>query len=167
MSCAPYTGVNSRAVRRQRPAVLRSAETGITLIEMLIVMVIVGAMMAIAYPNVTSGLEGIRLKTSVDRLGQFWLEARQHADRYQTPVQVSVDPARSEARAVGALDAWRAEFPLYSTLKIAQPKKRATFLIYPGAPSPEFRVLLEGETGGAAGVRINVLTGVPEDWDGK
>ena len=47
---------------------------------LLVVMAIVSAMMAIAYPNVTSGLEGVRLKTTVDRAGQFWIEARQHAD---------------------------------------------------------------------------------------
>ncbi len=130
-------------------------------------MAIVSAMMAIAYPNVTSGLEGIRLKTTVDRAGQFWIEARQHADRYQTPVQVTVDPEKSQARAAAAAGDWRAEFPLHASLKIAKPAEKATYVLYPGAPSPEFRLLLQGETGGRAGVKINVFTGVPEEWNGE
>ena len=145
----------------------RSAEAGITLIELLVVMAIVSAMMAIAYPNVTSGLEGIRLKTTVDRAGQFWIEARQHADRYQTPVQVTLDPEKNEARAVAAVGGWRNDFPLHASLQIAQPEVKATFLVFPGAPSPEFRLVIKGETGGVAGLKINVFTGVAEEWDGK
>ena len=151
----------------RRYAVRRSAESGVTLIELLIVLAIVGAMMAIAYPSVTSGLEGIRIKTAVDQAGRFWIEARQQADRRQTPVQVTLDPEKNEGRAVAAAGGWRSRLPLHVSLSISRPAEKATYLIFPGAPSPEFRLLLQGESGSRAGVKINVFTGVPEEWDGE
>ena len=144
----------------------RATEAGITLIELLVVMAIVSAMMAIAYPNVTSGLEGIRLKAAIDRAGQFWIEARQHADRYQTPVQVAVDPEKNQVLAVAATGVWRSALEQHDSLKIVRPAARVVYVLYPGAPSPAFRLMLEGEAGGSAGVKINVFTGVPEEWDG-
>ena len=140
--------------------------SGITLIEMLVVVGIVSIVLAIAFPNVTSGLDGIRLKTAVDRVGSFWSAARQRADRFQTPVQVTVDPRKNELRAASVANDWSASFDLSNRLHVAGLEEPQRYLLYPGAPSPDFRLLLESESGGQAGIKVNVFTGVPEDWDG-
>ena len=54
-----------------------STERGITLIELLVAMAIVALMVSISYPTMTRGLDGIRLKTAVDRAGTFFNAARQ------------------------------------------------------------------------------------------
>lgn len=149
------------------PSGRRNSTSGITLIEMLVVVGIVSLMMAIAFPNVTSGLDGIRLKTTVDRVGSFWSTARQRADRFQTPVQVIVDPAANELRAAAVSNDWKASFDLSNRLSVVGPDAPRRYLLYPGAPSPDFRLLLQAESGSRAGVKINVFTGIPEDWDGK
>ena len=143
-----------------------SSTSGITLIEMLVVVGIVSIVLVIAFPNVTSGLDGIRLKTAVDRVGSFWSSARQRADRFQTPVQVTVDPKKNELRAASVANDWSASFDLSNRLHVAEMEEPQRYLLYPGAPSPDFRLMLEAESGGRAGVKINVFTGVPEDWDG-
>ena len=143
-----------------------SSTSGITLIEMLVVVGIVSIVLTIAFPNVTSGLDGIRLKTAVDRVGSFWSAARQRADRSQTPVQVTVDPQKNELRAASVANDWSTSFDLSNRLHVAGLAEPQRYLLYPGAPSPDFRLLLESESGGQAGIQVNVFTGVPEDWDG-
>ena len=144
-----------------------SSTSGITLIEMLVVVGIVSIVLTIAFPNVTSGLDGIRLKTAVDRVGSFWSAARQRADRFQTPVQVTVDPQANELRASSVANDWSASFDLSNRLHVAEMEEPQRYLLYPGAPSPDFRLMLEAESGGRAGIKVNVFTGVPEDWDGN
>jgi prepilin-type N-terminal cleavage/methylation domain-containing protein len=144
----------------------RGSTSGITLIEMLIVVGIVSIVLAIAFPNVTSGLDGIRLKTAVDRVGSFWSAARQRADRFQSPVQVTVDPQANELRAASVANDWSDSFDLSNRLHVTGLEEPQRYLLYPGAPSPDFRLMLESESGGKAGIKVNVFTGVPEDWDG-
>jgi len=137
--------------------------SGLSLIELLIVMAIVGLMLGIAYPNVSSGLDGIRLKTSVSRAGAFWAAARQRADRFQEVVQVTVDPAANEIRALSAESPWREVYKLDTSIRIAGLEQPVNYLLYPGTPSPQFELRLASESGGVSGLRVNVLTGVPEE----
>ena len=151
----------------QRAAGDRTTERGITLVELLVVMAIIAFMMAVAYPNVTSGLEGIRLKSEVSDVSVFWAAARQRADRYQEVIQVTADPKKGELRAVSAESDWGQLMTLEDGLAMAEPKEPLSWMLFPGTPSPEFRILVAGELGAQAGVKVNVLTGVPEDWDGE
>jgi len=141
-----------------------STEKGITLIEMLVVMAVVAVMMAITYPNFTAGLESIRLKSAASHAGAFWASARQRSDRFQEVVQVVVDPEKRELRARSVAGGWQENLPVDSGLFVASPEESQSWILYPGTPSPRFEVLLGGDDGGRAGVRVNVLTGVPEEW---
>jgi len=129
-------------------------------------MAIISLMLGISYPNVTAGLDGIRLKTTVDRAASFWAEARQRADRYQEVVQVTIDPQMSEIRAMSAHSSWKKTFVVEDELSFAAPEKESAYMLYPGSPSPQFRLVLETPTGGRSGLKVNVLTGLPELWDG-
>lgn len=130
-------------------------------------MAIVAAMMAVAYPNVTSGLEGIRVRSAASQAGAFWATARQRADRFQEVVQVTVDPKARALRAVSAVGDWSESLELEAGMFIATPEEPRSWLLYPGTPSPQFALVLEGEQGARAGVKVHVLTGVPEEWDGE
>ena len=136
---------------------------GLSLIELLIVMAIVGLMLGIAYPNVSSGLDGIRLKTNVSRAGAFWAAARQRADRFHEVVQVTVDPKANELRALAAESPWKSAYKFDESIRIAGLQEPVRYLIYPGTPSPQFELRLASTSGGVSGLRVNVLTGVPEE----
>ncbi|MEZ5396269.1 MAG: prepilin-type N-terminal cleavage/methylation domain-containing protein [Bryobacterales bacterium] len=129
------------------------ADVGVTLIELLIVMGIVALVAGIAYPNVSAGLDGIRLKTTANRAGSFWSAARQRADRYQQVVQVVVDPKQLELRATSVDGQWRDSLPIDQHLHIQMPHERAVYFLYPGAPSPKFELLLGASAMTFAGVR--------------
>lgn len=139
------------------------SRAGISLIELLIVMAIVGLMLGIAYPNVSSGLDGIRLKANVSRAGAFWSAARQRADRFHEVVQVTVDPKANELRALAADSTWREAYQLDESIRIAGLQEPVRYLIYPGTPSPKFELRLTSTSGGSSGLRVNILTGVPEE----
>ena len=143
-----------------------STERGITLIELLVAMTIVALMVSISYPTMTRGLDGIRLKTAVDRAGTFFNAARQAADRRQEPVQFTVDPEGNQLTTLSADGAWEDSFVLDESTEMAFPSKVQSLILYPGDPPPEFRLLLRSPDGATAGLKINVFTGVPEEWDG-
>ena len=127
-------------------------------------MAIVAFMMAVAYPNFTSGLEGVKLRSAAAKAGTFWSAARQRSDRFQEVVQVSVDPEKRLLHARSAEGEWADALPLDDGLFVAQPAETRSWILYPGTPSPQFEVLLGGDNGGRAGIRVNVLTSVPEEW---
>jgi len=138
---------------------------GITLIELLVAMAIVAAIVGIAYPSFTSGLAGIRLRTSIDRVGAFFSSVRQAADRRQQPAVLTVEPEANRLTAFTVDEGWKDELVFDNSLKIAFPKKRFVRVLLPASPPPRFRLLLEADSGGRAGLEINILTGVPEPWD--
>src|SRR5580658_3833519 len=83
---------------------------GITLIEMLVVMTIVGLIAAVVAPSVGSGVETVRLRATGERLAATLRTARTRALRTRHYMQISVDP---QSRAVelrdlegGAVSSW-------------------------------------------------------------
>ncbi len=143
-----------------------STERGITLIELLVTITIVALMVSISYPTMTRGLDGIRLKTAVDRAGTFFNAARQAANRRQEPVQFTVDPERNQLTTLSADGDWEDRLVLDESTEVAFPPKIQSLILYPGDPPPEFRLFLKTHDGSGAGLKVNVFTGVPEEWGG-
>jgi len=65
---------------------------GITLMEMLVVMTIIGLLASVATPAVTAGMETVKLRTSAERLAATLRLARVSAVRTRHYFQVTVDP---------------------------------------------------------------------------
>ncbi len=144
-----------------------ASERGLTLIEILVTVAIIAVMVGVAYPTFTRGLDGIRLRTAVSRAGTFFNSARQQADRRQRSVQFLVDPEKRTLSAAAIEGPWRDEFRFENGIKIVFPTEPATLILYPGQPAPQFRLRLVNRAGTAAGLKVNVFTGVPEKWESK
>ena len=144
-----------------------SSERGLTLIEIMVTVAIIAAIVGISYPTFTRGLDGIRLRTSVSRAGTFFHRARQQADRRQRTVQFLVDPEKQMLSAAAIEGPWRDEFRFEDGIQVVFPTERATLILYPGQPAPEFRLRLANRAGARAGLKVNVFTGVPEKWEGE
>ena len=142
-----------------------SAQRGITLIELLVAMAIIGLMLAITFPSFTAGLDGIVLRSDIDRAGSFFNQARLQADRLQQPVQLTADPGGRKLSAVSVDGSWEESFVLNGRCHIVFPRQKQSLILHPSTPAPRFRLLLESERGARVGLQINLFTGVPEDWN--
>ena len=160
----PFNGHDARPTSS---AARSSRRRGITLIEVLVTVAIIAMMLGISYPTFTRGLDGIRLQTSISRAGTFFHRARQEAVRSQGPVQLLVDPDKQRLSAAAIEDGWRGEFQLEDGIRVIFPSQRARLILYPGHPPLDFRLILVNRAGARAGLKVNVLTGVPERWEPK
>jgi len=70
-----------------------SHESGLTIIEMLIVVTIVGLLAGLTYPSISSGLDSIRLRTTADSVASFLTQAMTRVERTQLPVELVILPA--------------------------------------------------------------------------
>lgn len=143
----------------------RRTDSGITLVELLVALTIIAVILAIAWPNLTTGIDGIRLRTTVDNIAVFFTEARNVSDRLQTPVQITVLPEENQLHAVTIDGAWRNIYELPDRIHILVPREPGAVILYPGSPTPGLRLLLEAEHGPQTGLRFNIFTGVAEKWE--
>lgn len=143
---------------------LRS-DSGVTLVELLVGLAIIALILAIAWPNLTTGIDGIRLRTAVDNIAVFFTEARNMSDRLQTPVQITVLPEEDRLQAVTIDGAWRNVYDLPERIHILVPREPGAVILFPGTPTPGLRLLLGAEHGPQTGLRFNIFTGVAERWE--
>ena len=119
---------------------------GITLIEMLVVMTLVGLLTAVVAPSVGSGVETVRLRATGEKLAATLRTARTRALRTQHYMQVSVDPQLRivELRDLegGSVSSW--EIP--STIQVRS-EQRLAFLVYPDGGTQMMRLELRNQRG--------------------
>src|SRR5437016_272401 len=60
-------------------------ENGVTLMELLVVMAIVGLIVAVSAPSVGAGIDSVRLASTSDSISSFLNSAVNHAERRQQP----------------------------------------------------------------------------------
>jgi len=138
----------------------RRFEQGVTLIEMLVVMTLVGLLAAVVAPSVGSGVETVRLRATGEKLAATLRTARTRALRTRHYMQITVDP---QSRAVelrdlesGAVSSW--EIP--ATIQV-QSERALTFLVYPDGGSQMMRVDLRNQRGRRVEVASDPFTMFP------
>ncbi|MCX6594119.1 MAG: prepilin-type N-terminal cleavage/methylation domain-containing protein [Acidobacteria bacterium] len=75
----------------------RGRQAGVTLIEMLVVVAIIGVMAGITYPSITAGLDSLRLTAAADSVAALFNDAANHAQRRQEWVEVRVSKHQLQA----------------------------------------------------------------------
>jgi Tfp pilus assembly protein FimT len=142
---------------------------GITLLELLVTMAIAGMILAISFPSVIAGLDGVRLQTSGRRIGAFLNMAQGRADRDQAPVEIRIDLEQNQISASAADGRWERTLDLEPGVRIASVSPAAgnegttsRFVMLPGVPAPRFRIRLGSARGRALTVSVDPLTGTPQ-----
>jgi len=141
--------------------------------------------MAISFPSVVAGLDGIRLQTTARRVGAFINLARLAADRDQLPVEIRIEPGLNRLSALSSDGSWGRELKLEPGVRLGAAPAAAgndgshsavfeatrsattadsagSVVLLPGVPAPRFSVGLVSERGRSVTVTVEPLTGVPE-----
>ncbi len=132
-------------------------QRGVTLIEMLVVLAILGVMTTIAYPSITAGLDSLRLNTASDEVIRLLHDAANRAERRQQAVEVQIHERYIEAVAPG----WSDRLDLGELRAVARP----SFFLEPGALLPALSVDLRTSRGHTRRVTIDPISGAAEVGD--
>jgi prepilin-type N-terminal cleavage/methylation domain-containing protein len=151
---------------------------GVTLMEMLIVVGLIGLLAGISYPTASAGLDSVRLASATEEVASFLNAAVTRAERRQQPVEVEISLSKNRLLALAA-DGTERHFNLPDgvTLEAVLPELTGEetgamgtagsdagdrrFVLFPGATVPAIGVELGNRHGGHRIVHLDPMTGFP------
>ena len=147
----------------------RATRRGVTLIEMMIVVMLVSLMVGITFPAVTSGLDSLRLNSASDAVAGAFNMALNRADRRQTAVELVIDSRRNRILLASAEPGFQRVVDLPDGVRILnvlpeQPLSENAirqFLVFPGGTVPRIGVVLLNRRGATRTVSVDPITGAP------
>ena len=143
-------------------------KSGVTLVELLIVVAIAGVMAMVALPAFSSGLETMRLSQASDSVAAFLNGALNRAERRQQVLEIafSTQDNRVLLRSVDGVFSRKLEMPDGIKIDAVLPRVPGDaagrrFLLLPGATAPRIGVQLANRRGARRIVSVDPITGVP------
>jgi prepilin-type N-terminal cleavage/methylation domain-containing protein len=144
-------------------------QAGVTLIEMLVVVLLIALLAGLSYPAVASGVDSLRLRSASDAIVAFLNTALDRADRRQQAVEISISPRDSVLTARSADAGFVRRLDLPEAVHIAgvrpgaeiSPDQPRRFLVYPGGSVPAIGIEIVNNSGRRRLVSIDPITGVP------
>lgn len=148
---------------------MRNYRCGVTLVEMLIVVAIIGLIAGITFPAISSGIDSLRLTSASDSLVSFLNGALNRVERRQQPVEVSISSKENAVYLSSSAGFLRKlEMPPGVTIQAVWPKLPVEqegprrLLLLPGGTAPRIGIEIRNRKGTRRIVRVNPMTGVPE-----
>jgi prepilin-type N-terminal cleavage/methylation domain-containing protein len=136
---------------------------GVTLIEMLVVVTIIGIIASVSFPALTAGLAGVRLSSASGSVASFLTSAMNRVERNELAAAVVVAPKENQISVFTAASGGKPDktlrMPLGIDIEGDEPRR---ILLQPGGTFPRITVVLRNEKGSRRSVRIDPATGVPD-----
>jgi prepilin-type N-terminal cleavage/methylation domain-containing protein len=144
-------------------------EAGVTLIEMMVVVLLVSLVVGISFPAITSGVDSLRLNAATNSVVAFVNSGLSRAERRQQVVEITISKSEN------ALSMRSTELGFFRKLELPDgvsithvlpelpenPNAPRIFLLYPGGTAPRFGVQLINRRNVERIVRVDPITGVP------
>jgi prepilin-type N-terminal cleavage/methylation domain-containing protein len=147
----------------------KRTEAGVTLVEMVVVVTIIGLITAVMAPSMSAGLDSVRMASATGNVASFLNGAVNRAERRQTAVAVIISIKENKLVMFSNEAGFTREMPMPEGIAIeavltgdpnaAQDGARLLFL--PGASVPGVGVQLINRHGNRRIVRLDPMTGFP------
>ena len=159
---------------RRPKRVWTCTESGVTLLEMIVVVALIALMIGITFPAVGAGLESLRLREGAEDVVTAFNSALIRSERLQQAMVITISPARRcvETQSLVSGTSKKVELPdgvnVISVFPSAQAagssnsadQKDRTFLVYPDGSVPRISLDLENRRGKHRLVSLDPITGV-------
>ena len=150
-------------------------ERGVTLIEMMVVVIVIALVVSISTPSVTAGIDAVRLATATSTVAAFLNSAANHAERRQRPVELVISTKGNSLQFVSTDAGSLRELTLpegitmepVSALPSEDAEGVSRWLFMPGGAVPSVGIQLANQHGGRRTVRLDPMTGFPRVESGE
>jgi prepilin-type N-terminal cleavage/methylation domain-containing protein len=146
-----------------------NTERGVTLIELVIVVGIVGIILAVLSPSMAAGLDSVRMASATDNVATFLNAAVNRAERRQQPVAVVISIAENKLAMYSNEAGFDREMLMPPGVAIEavfpqnenEPDAVRRLILMPGASVPGIAVQLINSHHNRRIVRLDPMTGFP------
>ncbi len=147
-----------------------NSRRGITLVEMVVVVSIIGVIAGVSFPAFSAGLESLRMVSATDTVATFLNSAVNRAERRQQAVALVVDAREGTLSLFSAEPGYRKEMHLPGGVVIEavtpadgsdDPAEPRRFLFLPGATVPGIGIQLGNGHNAHRLVHLDPMTGFP------
>jgi prepilin-type N-terminal cleavage/methylation domain-containing protein len=147
----------------------RGSQAGVTLIEMLVVVGIIGIIAAITGPSVAAGLDAVRMASATQSVAAFINGAVNRAERRQQPIELVISLKENKftmysnepgfVRELKLPDGIAIDAVLPAEEEVGDGIRR--LILMPGASVPGIGVQLINRRGGKRRIKLDPMTGFP------
>jgi prepilin-type N-terminal cleavage/methylation domain-containing protein len=148
-----------------------SKRRGITLLEMIVVVAIIGLVVGVSFPSVTAGLESVRMVSAADSVAAFLNAAVNRAQRREEAVELVIDLKTAHLAAFSNDPSFHRELTLPDGIGIeavlsgdaAERNEEAErrIVLLPGGVVPGIGIQLLSKRGARRIIRLDPMTGYP------
>lgn len=161
------------AAREMEPTLsVGKTESGVTLVEMMLVVLLISLMIGISFPAFTSGVDSLRLNAATNGVVSFVNSGLNRAERRQQVVEISISKSQNALWMRSTELGFFRKFELPDGVSITHilpelpappdaPDAPRIFMLYPGGAAPRFGVQLINRRNVERIVRVDPITGVP------
>src|SRR5271157_1364348 len=147
----------------------RPPTRGVTLVEMIIVVAIVGLIAGLSFPAISAGLDSVRLASATDSLASFLNAAVNRAERRQQPMELIISPRDNRLTLYSNEPGFERELRLPEGIAIEavlprnpdDPQGVRRLILMPGATVPGIGIQIANRRGARRIVRLDPMTGFP------
>jgi prepilin-type N-terminal cleavage/methylation domain-containing protein len=145
-------------------------QRGITLVEMVVVVAIVGLIAGVSFPAISAGLESVRMISATDSVATFLNSAVNRAERRQQAIELVVDAKAGTLALYSAEPGYHKEMHLPGgvTIEAVRPADGSgeagderRFVFLPGATVPGIGIQLGNGHNAHRLVHLDPMTGFP------
>jgi prepilin-type N-terminal cleavage/methylation domain-containing protein len=132
---------------------------GVTLVEMMVVVAIIGIMAAISFPSINAGLNSIRLHSAADSVASFLSGATNKAEQRGEVMEIVADPAHRRLALYSVEPNFQRTLDLPQGISLVGPARH--WMLMPGGSFPRVIIDLANSRGALRRISVDPITGAP------